>query len=200
MISHQASPRLGRLAGLAGSIAALATPFRHGEVDLEALERLCDRQLNHGTAAIVVCGSTGEAPALSLDEQGSIIAMAVAAVGRRIPVIAGCAGSATAQSVALASNAARHGAAGILCAPPPYVKPTQQGIAAHVQAVAYAAALPVVLYDVPSRTGVAIADDTVARLFESGGIVAIKDCRWRPIAALAATGTLRRRTAAVLRR
>ena len=163
------------LPGLEGSMTALVTPFRDGAVDVDALAALCHRQVRAGTAALVVCGTTGEALALSADEQRLVIETAVAAVAGRVPVIAGCSAPATAEAATLATAAVAAGAAGILCAPPPYSRPTQDGIAAHVRAVSTAAAVPVLLYDVPARTGVAIADATVARLFEAGHIIGIKD-------------------------
>ena len=161
--------------GLGGSLVALPTPFRDGRIDDAALTRLCVRQIERGSSGLVVCGTTGEAPALSADEQARAIAITVEAAAGRVPVVAGCGAPATAQAVSLAAKAARCGAAGLLCAPPPYVKPTQEGIIAHVQAVARAAELPITLYDVPGRTGIAVADETIARLFERGVIAAIKD-------------------------
>ena len=165
----------GTLATLHGSLVAVATPFRDGQLDIQSFARLCDRQVERGTVALVVCGSTGEAPALSGDEQARLVAVAVEIAAGRVPVVAGCGAPATDAAVALALSAVRHGAAGLLCAPPPYIKPTQDGITAHIRAIAHAADRPVMLYDVPGRVGVAIADDTVARLFERGLIAAIKD-------------------------
>lgn len=163
----------GSLGFTGGSAVALVTPFRDGRVDEGALAALCERQVRAGTAALVVCGSTGEAPALSAAEQARVVAVAVEAV--RVPVIAGCGAPATEAATLLAVAAARNGAAGLLCAPPPYSRPTQDGIAAHVRAVAHAADLPVILYDIPGRVGVAVADETVARLHEGGLVAAIKD-------------------------
>ena len=165
----------GCLAKLGGSLVALATPFRERRLDTETLALLCDRQVKRGSSALVVCGSTGEAPALSAPEQARVVAVAVEAAAGRVPVIAGCGASATDTAAALALAAARNGAIAVLCAPPAYAKPGQDGIAAHVRAVAHVAELPVVLYDVPGRVGVAVADETVARLFEYGLIAAIKD-------------------------
>lgn len=160
---------------LRGSLVALATPFRESRVDEPALARLCSRQIDGGSSALVVCGTTGEAPALSPGEQARAVAIAVEVAAGRIPVIAGCGAAATDQAVSLATEASRHGADALLCAPPPYTKPTQEGIIAHVQAVAQATDLPVMLYDVPARTGVAIADETIARLVEQRYIAALKD-------------------------
>ena len=163
------------LDGLRGSMTALVTPFRGGRVDEARFSALCELQVRAGTAALFVCGSTGEAAALSPAEQSRVLALAVEATLGRIPVFAGCGAPATEAAVALAAGAARRRAAGLLCAPPPYSRPTQEGIAAHVRAVALAAERPVILYDVPARTAVAIADETVARLFEAGLIIGLKD-------------------------
>jgi 4-hydroxy-tetrahydrodipicolinate synthase len=163
------------LAGLTGSIVALATPFRDGRIDPAALVRLAERQVAHGSAAIVVCGSTGEAAAMTADEAAIAVRLVVRAVDARVPVIAGCTASGTAQAIELATAVARAGADALLCAAPPYVKPTQDGIAAHIRAVAHAASLPVMLYDVPGRAAVAIADATIAALFARDLIFALKD-------------------------
>jgi 4-hydroxy-tetrahydrodipicolinate synthase len=112
---------------------------------------------------------------LTVDEHAQAVAAAVQAVAGRVPVIAGCTASATSMAVSLATRSAQAGADALLCAAPPYSKPTHLGIAAHFRAVAHAADLPLVLYDVPSRSSVAIADATVADLFERDLIGAIKD-------------------------
>jgi 4-hydroxy-tetrahydrodipicolinate synthase len=164
-----------RLAGLTGSVVALATPFHVGGIDPLALVRLAERQVEQGSAAIVVCGSTGEAATLTEQEAGIAVGLVVQAVHGRVPVIAGCTASGTEQAMRLAVAAARVGADALLCAAPPYVKPTQAGIVAHVRAIAHAASLPVMLYDVPGRAGVAIADATVADLFARDLIFALKD-------------------------
>lgn len=163
------------LAGLKGSITALITPMHGGRVDDDALAALCDRQVQRGSAALVVCGSTGEAASLLPSEHMRVIRIAVEAAASRVPVIAGCGAPATDAATALAGIAVRSGAAALLCAPPPYVRPTQDGIAAHIRAVAHASSCPVILYDVPARTGVAVTDETVARLLEQGLIAGIKD-------------------------
>jgi 4-hydroxy-tetrahydrodipicolinate synthase len=156
-------------------VTALVTPFRNGQIDGSALSALCERQIRGGTAALVVCGSTGEAAALAPAEQARVVAVAVEAAANRVPVIAGCNAPATEAATVLAIGAARNGAAALLCAPPPYSRPEQAGIAAHVRAIAHAADLPVILYDIPKRVGATIADETVARLHESGLVMAIKD-------------------------
>jgi 4-hydroxy-tetrahydrodipicolinate synthase len=163
------------LATLGGSVCALATPFRDGAIDADALAGLVRRQIAAGTAGLVACGSTGEAAALSAEEHADVVRRVVAAAGGRAMVIAGATGASTAASCALAAAACRAGAGALLVAPPPYVKPTQEGIFAHVRAVAHAADLSVMLYDVPGRTAVAIADATIGRLFAAGLIAALKD-------------------------
>ena len=163
------------LADLRGSLVAMVTPFRAGEVDVEALGRLCVRQIEHGTAALVVSGSTGEGSALTVAEHGRVVAMAVEATDGRIPVIAACGTLATEAACILAVEAARDGAAALLCSAPPYSHPTQAGVFAHTTALAHAARRPIVVHDVPGRVGVAITDETVARLFEAGLVTAIED-------------------------
>ncbi|MDR3537755.1 MAG: 4-hydroxy-tetrahydrodipicolinate synthase [Acetobacteraceae bacterium] len=154
---------------------ALVTPFRAGAIDETALARLVEWQIQRGSNALVMCGSTGEAATLTAAEAMRVVRVAVEVAAGRVPVVGGCTAVATDQSIALAMDAVRAGADGLLCAPPPYVKPTQCGIAAHVRAIAHATDRPIVLYDVPSRVGVAIADATVAGLFEDQLIVALKD-------------------------
>ena len=158
-----------------GSLVAVPTPFRNGALDEAALGLMCERQIRRGSSGLVVCGSTGEAPALSLSEHARALAVAVEAAAGRAAVIAGCGAPATGVAVTLAREAGRAGADAILCSAPPYSRPTQDGIIAHVSAVARACGLPAVLYDVPARTGIAIADGTIARLFEAGLIEAVKD-------------------------
>jgi len=163
------------MANLRGSIVALATPFRGSRIDDDALAVMVERQIARGTAGIVACGSTGEAASLCLAETARVAACVIEAAARRVPVLMGCTAASTAHAVELGQLAAHAGAQGVLLAAPPYVRPTQDGIAAHVRAVAHAADLPVMLYDVPGRTGVAIADATIERLFEDGPIFALKD-------------------------
>jgi len=160
---------------LGSSIAALASPFRCGRLDEAALAVMVERQIQRGTSALVVSGSTGEAAMLSLSEHARLVRLVSVIAAGRVPVIAGCTASATEMASGLAVAAARAGADALLLAPPPYVKPTQAGITAHVKAVARAADLPVILYDVPSRVGVAVADATVAELHATGVAVALKD-------------------------
>jgi 4-hydroxy-tetrahydrodipicolinate synthase len=158
-----------------GSMTALATPFRDGQVDTAAFTRLCERQIARGTSALVVCGSTGEAASLSSAEQALVIRIAVATAGGQVPVIAGCSGASTDAASAIARLAASCGAAALLCAPTPYVKPSQDGIIAHMRLLGHISDLPLIVYDVPGRVGVAIKDETVATLFEQGLAIGLKD-------------------------
>ena len=162
---------------LRGVLPALVTPFLTGdpgELDLPALSRLTTRAVERGVSGLVVCGSTGEAPALSPAEHARAIACVTEASGGR-PVVAGVGAPCTETAVALAVAAEHLGATALLVSAPPYVKPGQVGLQAHVRAIAAATGLPIMLYDVPSRAGVAFADETIARLFEHGHIQALKD-------------------------
>jgi 4-hydroxy-tetrahydrodipicolinate synthase len=160
---------------LHGSMTALATPFHSRDIDALTFVRLCERQIDRGTTALVVCGSTGEAAAMRPEEQGELIQLAVHVAKGRVPVIAGCGGSCTAAAAVIAALAASTGADALLCAPTPYVKSSQEGFIAHVRTMAQVSKLPIVLYDVPGRVGTAIADRTVAVLFERGLAIGIKD-------------------------
>jgi 4-hydroxy-tetrahydrodipicolinate synthase len=163
------------ISGVGGSLTALATPFRDTRVDWHGLSRLSERQIQRGTAALIVCGSTGEAAGLTQAEYARAVHVVAEAANGRVPVIAGCTAQSTSAAVALGIEAQSAGADALLCAVSPYVKPPQEGLFAHIRAIAHATNLPVVLYDVPSRSGVAISDDTVARLHDAELIVGLKD-------------------------
>jgi 4-hydroxy-tetrahydrodipicolinate synthase len=160
---------------LHGSCVALPTPFRYGTVDFLALEALCLRQIDHGTAALVPCGTTGEAPLLSPGEHHRVVASTVRAAAGRIPVIAGAGSNNTQTSVELARSAELAGAQALLCVTPYYLKPTQTGLIAHFQAIHEAVGIPIIVYDVPSRTACPMADVTIKRLAELPRIVGLKD-------------------------
>jgi 4-hydroxy-tetrahydrodipicolinate synthase len=163
------------LSHLGGSLVAIVTPFRDTQLDATSLAALCRRQIDAGTAALVVCGSTGEAACLNAAEYLLAVRVAVDAAAGRVPVIAGCTAPATSTAILLANAARDAGAAALLLAAPPYNKPTQEGVFAHVRAISHAACLPIMLYDIPGRVGIAITDDTIARLFEAELIFALKD-------------------------
>ena len=161
---------------LSGSITALATPFTDaGEIDLAAWQRLLEVQLAAGTHAVVVAGSTGEAAALSDTEYETLLSAAVALVAGRIPVLAGTGQSNTAKTVQANQRASALGADAALVVTPPYVRPTQSGLLAHFRAVADQGGLPVLLYNVPARTGCDMAPETTAELAMHPNIVGIKE-------------------------
>ena len=158
-----------------GSSAALPTPYSLGQVDLAALEALCNRLIDRGIAALVPCGTTGEAPLLTPDEHHRVVAQTVAAAAGRVPVIAGAGSNNTGTAVELARSAERAGAQALLCVTPPYLKPTQAGMIVHFRTIHDAVGIPVILYDVPSRTACALDDVTIRRLAELPRIVGLKD-------------------------
>ena len=168
---------VGDLRSLTGYVSALPTPFRNGgdSIDEEAFSAFCDWQITQGISALVVCGTTGEAPTLSAEEQRRLVRLAVEASAGRVPVIAGAGSNATAHAAALARTAEAVGADGVLAVVPYYNKPSQEGLYRHFRTLAEAVGIPVILYDVPARTGCALANDTVARLAELPGIVGLKD-------------------------
>ena len=177
---------------LSGSITALATPFlASGELDLQAWRALLKQQLDGGTQGVVVAGSTGEAAALSDDEYDTVLRIAVEEVRGRIPVLAGTGQMNTAKTIAATRRAAATGAQVALVVTPPYVRPTQAGLVAHYRAVADQGGLPVVLYNVPGRTGCDLLPETVAELVDHPNIVGIKEARAEPerMAALLALRT-----------
>lgn len=158
-----------------GSMAALPTPYRFGKVDIEALEKLCERLIAHGTSALVPCGTTGEAPLLTPDEHRLVVARTVTAAAGRVPVIAGAGSNNTQTAVELAQAAEKAGASALLCVTPFYLKPSQSGLVGHFKAIHDAVGLPLILYDVPSRTGCALADVTVRRLADLPRVLGLKD-------------------------
>ena len=166
---------------LSGSITALATPFdAAGELDLDAWRALLAAQLDGGTQAIVVAGSTGEAAALHDPEYDTLLRTAVEQVAGRIPVLAGTGLSNTAKTIELTRRVAALGADAALVVAPPYVRPTQAGLVAHYRAIADDGALPVVLYNVPGRTGCDLLPETVAQLAGHPRIIGIKEAVAEP--------------------
>ena len=179
---------------LHGSITALATPFdAAGALDLCAWRTLLDTQLAAGIQGLVVAGSTGEAAMLSEAEFFTLIECASEAVAGRVPVLAGAGLSGTARTIEQCRRARDAGADAVLVVTPPYVRPTQEGLRRHFEAVADALDLPVVLYNVPSRTGVDLLPETVAVLAPHPRIAGIKEAvpdveRMRVLLALRAPG------------
>lgn len=161
---------------LSGSITALATPFdASGEIDLDAWRRLLSMQLESGTQAIVVAGSTGEAAALFDREYDTLVRIAVEYVAGRMPVLAGTGLSSTAKTIEQTRRVAALGADAALVVTPPYVRPTQAGLIEHYHAVADDDALPVVLYNVPGRTGIDMLPETVGQLAAHPRVIGIKE-------------------------
>ncbi len=156
----------------------MVTPLTsEGSVDLPGAEKLASRLIGEGNDGLVLSGTTGEAPTTTDAEKRDLLSAVRGAVGADVPLVAGVGTNDTAHSVALAQDAARAGADGLLVVCPYYSKPTQAGIAAHLRTVADATDLPVMIYDIPGRTGVAVATDTLVRLAEHPRIVAVKDAK-----------------------
>jgi 4-hydroxy-tetrahydrodipicolinate synthase len=162
---------------LTGSICALATPFRAGALDLDAFAQLLDHQIEGGTQALVVAGSTGEAHALDSTEFDRLLGFAVKHVARRVPVLAGTGTANTEKTITATRRAHALGADAVLVVTPYYVRPTQEGLLRHFSEVAERGGLPVVLYNVPGRTGCDLLPETTARLAVHERIVGIKEAR-----------------------
>ncbi len=158
-----------------GSMVAIITPFKEGKVDEETYRELIEFQIENNTSAIVPCGTTGESATLSIEEHSRVIDLAVEAVNKRVPVIAGTGGNSTSEAIELTRHAKKAGADATLQVTPYYNKPSQEGLFRHYTAIADAVSLPQVLYNVPGRTGVNMLPETVARLAERPEIVAIKE-------------------------
>jgi 4-hydroxy-tetrahydrodipicolinate synthase len=175
-------PAIGRhVSRLSGYVPALPTPFDAGEkIDAAAFEELCYLQLQLGATALVVCGTTGEAPTLSPAEHHALVRIAASVARGQIPVIAGAGSNATAHAIELTKDAEAAGADAILSVVPYYNKPTQRGMYAHFDGIAQSTGLPIILYDVPSRTACGLADETIARLAENSKFIGIKDATGDP--------------------
>lgn len=159
-----------------GCATAIITPFDDkGGIDHEAFERLVAFQLDGGIDALVVAGTTGEASAMTEQEQTDLIRRAVALCRGRVPVIAGTGSNQTTHAIALSRQAEQAGADALLLVTPYYNKTTQQGLVAHYAAIAGAVSLPILLYNVPGRTGMTIQPETMARLCQVPNIVGLKD-------------------------
>jgi 4-hydroxy-tetrahydrodipicolinate synthase len=158
-----------------GAISAIITPFRNGALDEAALRDLVEWQIASGVDGIVPCGSTGESATLTHGEHEQVIKLVVDQTRRRVPVIAGTGSNSTAEAIRLTAFAREVRADGALLISPYYNKPTQDGIYHHYKAVAEAVDLPLVVYNIPGRTGSNIAPETFARMCEVKNIVAIKE-------------------------
>ncbi len=158
-----------------GTWTAIVTPFRNGQVDHAALRALVDWQVSEGIDGLVACGCTGEAATLSREEHLSVVETVLEAASGRVPVIGGAGKNDTAATVDLARAVAGLGVAGLLVITPYYNKPTPAGLEAHYSAVADAAGIPVMAYNVPGRTGTNMSPETVARIAGHPLVCAIKD-------------------------
>jgi len=159
-----------------GSMVALVTPFKNGKVDEKRLKELIEFQIKNGTSGIVPCGSTGESATLSTAEHERVIEITIAKVNKRVPVIAGTGSNSTEEAISLTRHAADSGACASLQISPYYNRPTQKGLYEHFKAVAEAVDIPIVLYNIASRTGVNIEPETIARLaHDCKNIVGVKE-------------------------
>ena len=158
-----------------GSLVAIVTPFRQGKVDERALAELIEWQISTGTSGIVPCGTTGESATLSHDEHNRVIELTVEIVHRRVPVIAGTGSNSTEEAIGLTRHAKQAGVDGALLITPYYNKPTQEGLYRHYKAIAEAVDLPLVLYNIPGRTGVNMLPATIARLAAIQTIIGVKE-------------------------
>ncbi|MBK3333168.1 4-hydroxy-tetrahydrodipicolinate synthase [Persephonella atlantica] len=159
-----------------GSIVALITPFKNGSIDRKSLKNLIDFHVENGTDAIVVAGTTGESATLTFPEHEELINLAVEYADRRIPIIAGTGANATHEAIALTKSAEKAGADGSLQIVPYYNKPTQEGIYQHFKAICEETNIPLILYNIPSRTGTDMLPETFARLYaDFPNVIGIKE-------------------------
>ena len=158
-----------------GSIPALVTPFKNGELDLDTLKHLVEWQIAEGSTGLVPVGTTGESPTLTHDEHGAVIEAVVATAAGRVPVIAGAGSNATAEGIGLIRHAQAAGADAALVVTPYYNKPTQAGMVAHFTAMHDAANLPIIIYNIPGRSVVDMTPETMGQLAKLPRIVGVKD-------------------------
>ena len=160
---------------LKGVFTALVTPFRDGALDQGAMTALVERQIVAGAHGLVPVGTTGETATLSHEEHRRVVSLTIEAAAGRAPVIAGAGSNSTAEAIELARHAKSAGADAALVVTPYYNRPSQEGLYRHYAAIAEAVDLPIVIYNVPSRTGVDITNETLARLAKLANIVGVKD-------------------------
>lgn len=158
-----------------GSIPALITPFRNGEVDWPAFDNFVEWQVEQGSHGVVPCGTTGESPTLSHEEHKAIVERCVAVVKKRVPVIAGTGSNSTREAIDFTRHAKEAGADAALIVTPYYNKPTQEGMYQHYKAIHDAVALPILIYNIPGRCVIDMNVDTMARLAKLPNIVGVKD-------------------------
>jgi 4-hydroxy-tetrahydrodipicolinate synthase len=158
-----------------GSMVALVTPFRDGKVDWPSLEALVEFHITNGTNGIVPCGTTGESATLSHQEHDDVIKAVIKAVNKRVPVIAGTGSNSTDEAVRLTREAEKSGADGALMISPYYNRPTQEGIYQHYKRVAESVGMPIIVYNIPGRTGSKIEPEILARLAEIKNVAGVKE-------------------------
>lgn len=158
-----------------GCGTALVTPFTDDGVNFEELRKLIEFQILEGVDSLIICGTTGESSTMSIEEKKAVIKFAIEIAGRRVPIIAGTGGNNTSEAIKMSQYAESVGASGLLLVTPYYNKTTQAGLVAHYSAIARSTKLPIILYNVPSRTGVNIEPETCLALSKIENIVAIKE-------------------------
>ena len=158
-----------------GSFTALVTPFRNGGVDEQAFRKLVDWQLAEGTDGFVPVGTTGESPTLSHEEHHHVVEWCVEQVKGRVPVVAGAGSNSTSEAIQLAKHAEECGASAVLVVTPYYNKPTQEGLYQHFKAINDGIGIPIIIYNIPSRSVIDMSVDTMKRLFELKNIAGVKD-------------------------
>ena len=158
-----------------GSIPALVTPFRNGEVDLDTLKKLVDWQIESGSTGLVPVGTTGESPTLSHEEHEAVVEAVVKFAAGRVPVIAGAGSNNTVEGIRLIQHAERVGADAALVVTPYYNKPTQAGLIAHYTALHDCCTLPIVIYNIPGRSVVDMTPETMGKLAQLPRIIGVKD-------------------------
>ncbi len=158
-----------------GSFTALVTPFRNGALDEDAFRRLVEWQIAEGTSGLVPVGTTGESPTLSHDEHKQVVEWCVETADGRVPVVAGAGSNSTKEAIELSQHAEKAGANAVLVVTPYYNKPTQEGLYRHYQAINDAIGIPIIIYNIPSRSVIDMSVDTMKRLFDLSNIAGVKD-------------------------
>jgi 4-hydroxy-tetrahydrodipicolinate synthase len=158
-----------------GSFTALVTPFKNGSVDEKAFRSLVDWQIAEGTNGLVPVGTTGESPTLSHEEHGDVVEWCVEQAKGRVPVVAGAGSNSTKEAIVLAQHAEKSGATAVLVVTPYYNKPTQEGLYQHFKAINDEIGIPIIIYNIPSRSVIDMSVDTMKRLFELKNIAGVKD-------------------------
>ena len=166
---------MGAKTNFRGSFTALVTPFKNGAVDQQAFRDLVDWQIAEGTNGLVPVGTTGESPTLSHDEHMQVVEWCVEQARGRVPVIAGAGSNSTKEAIGLAQHAEKAGADAVLVVSPYYNKPTQEGLYQHFKAINDAIGIPIIMYNIPSRSVIDISVDTMKRLYELRNIAGVKD-------------------------